>query len=913
MKKAPKIRKKYADGSTVDGNDPKKKVDPNSPVTVTAPSATTTDTAQITNGGQRMKMGWVTPPTPKNPNVDLSGSKFGILGAPVPKSEQADWSAKWGIDPTAHYKGTYPTYYAQKGNNYYQLTFDEYSKYKNAQGNGLSIPFTAPQQSAYFDQTAPYQRKAKGGKVKGYANGSVITDPNDPNYDPNLDPNSPSYDASLANANKKKGLDFANVSKALTGAGGYATLGQEAGNLVNNNIQLNKNEKGIVAKDALSTGLTDAGKFAAIGSLLGPEGTAIGAGVGLAYGAVTGAIKGKKQKNADASLQQQQMQEEGAMGSEIADYKGVQSDSIKKNNKFLGVFGNGGGVAMASSGPPESKPKEMFKKDGGAIEKEMGFAKGGLTSDKAKEILRDGTANGKALTAKQKRYMGWVAGGSKAEGGEIEGAGTGKSDSIYANIKPGSFVVPVESVKIAEHLRAMYLGGDDKKAKLKQGGGVPVKLSNGEHLFTPEEVVLLKAKGIDLDELAPNAVDEHGKAKGGPVTTDDLPDFDQLIAEADKEATTEKKGKADAKKLADIEAKKQKLVGYKQGLGELSNAVKSYLKGDRSEKTMATLGDVPEGEDPQTYYINNYRQQLNSFRDDVKSVGKIDFSKPNTVPTQKGTGLSNKVNKEVGNGTNITSRTLSTDKIKDKNTVNLNDTKTPEDALNKYYDTLNNSAPTPVVSTSDQPTVDKKNPDNPASEKPNTLAKFYDAIGGAGGVASAFQFGLGAEELAGSKKNMPKFGIGQNILHAEQNAFSESRYGLDPTEFAKVKADIALNRASTDKNIVNASGGNAAVALGNMSANNRQTSDALKNLAIGDKQVQMEKERYANALTQGIEQERMFKYQQDLNQFDKHQMAASALMGAGIENFVGGIENQNDINASDARAKKYGNVINLGS
>ena len=33
--------------------------------------------------------------------------------------------------------------------------------------------------------------------------------------------------------------------------------------------------------------------------------------------------------------------------------------------------------------------------------------------EKAKEILRDGTAQGKKLTPKQKRFFGWVAGGSK--------------------------------------------------------------------------------------------------------------------------------------------------------------------------------------------------------------------------------------------------------------------------------------------------------------------------------------------------------------------------------------------------------------------------------------------------------------------------------------------------------------------
>lgn len=48
----------------------------------------------------------------------------------------------------------------------------------------------------------------------------------------------------------------------------------------------------------------------------------------------------------------------------------------------------------------------------------LSFDKGGsLSPSKAKEMLRDGTANGKKLTAKQKRYFGYIAGGGKADNG----------------------------------------------------------------------------------------------------------------------------------------------------------------------------------------------------------------------------------------------------------------------------------------------------------------------------------------------------------------------------------------------------------------------------------------------------------------------------------------------------------------
>lgn len=46
-------------------------------------------------------------------------------------------------------------------------------------------------------------------------------------------------------------------------------------------------------------------------------------------------------------------------------------------------------------------------------------AKNGLSISKAKEMLRDGKAHGKKLTAKQKKYFGYIAGGGKAQAGAM--------------------------------------------------------------------------------------------------------------------------------------------------------------------------------------------------------------------------------------------------------------------------------------------------------------------------------------------------------------------------------------------------------------------------------------------------------------------------------------------------------------
>jgi len=108
-----------------------------------------------------------------------------------------------------------------------------------------------------------------------------------------------------------------------------------------------------------------------------------------------------------------------------------------------------------------------------------------------------------------------------ANGGKIVGAGTPKSDSINAKIEDGSFVVPAENAKEAEIIRKVVLKKAPKmKANLKQAGGENVKLSNGEHLFSPEETEKLEALGIDLDELSPNADNGNSFAGGGKTGND---------------------------------------------------------------------------------------------------------------------------------------------------------------------------------------------------------------------------------------------------------------------------------------------------------------------------------------------------------------------------------------------------------
>lgn len=104
---------------------------------------------------------------------------------------------------------------------------------------------------------------------------------------------------------------------------------------------------------------------------------------------------------------------------------GYAANSPYRNNPYLDIETPTGEITM------ENTPVDLLGVDNfgnaqvmkagtknpyrfeGDVVTEIPLEKGGLSPSKAREMLRDGTAHGKELTAKQKRYFGWVAGGKK--------------------------------------------------------------------------------------------------------------------------------------------------------------------------------------------------------------------------------------------------------------------------------------------------------------------------------------------------------------------------------------------------------------------------------------------------------------------------------------------------------------------
>lgn len=182
------------------------------------------------------------------------------------------------------------------------------------------------------------------------------------------------------------------------------------------------------------------------------------------------------------------------IGSLLAPHRGglnaVNDPDASTGEKILSWTGLGG-VFMG-----KKKANRFEKRTKDAIKKEWEDANLGYAAQKA---------NWDAAYAK-----GGVVkkGNPYAKGGEVVGKGTSKSDSIKAKVKEDSFVVPAENAPLAEMLRYKHLRNKGGDASLQQKGGENVRLSNGEHLFTPEEVLALRKKGVDLSKLAPNATQE---------------------------------------------------------------------------------------------------------------------------------------------------------------------------------------------------------------------------------------------------------------------------------------------------------------------------------------------------------------------------------------------------------------------
>ena len=251
------------------------------------------------------------------------------------------------------------------------------------------------------------------------------------------------------------------------------------------------------------------------------------------------------------------------------------------------------------------------------------------------------------------------------KGGKIVGNGTGTSDSIKAEMNEGDFIVPAKNNDKAVALRKQMLPGTASQKSALKTGKVPVKVSNGEHRFTAEEVAYLTGKGVNLNKLAPEAKPSNKLAKGGTVTAESL-----RSEIAKKQLELEKQGALGGKgllkdspevnkleeELAKLDADLRKQLGSEaEGVAaknrNLANdAVRYYTEKISSSANVADVQRYKKLLDEAKQSASGYETALKAASDQRRSgrLSAVDYQKVIDDQTKETTTLATKYTDALG-------------------------------------------------------------------------------------------------------------------------------------------------------------------------------------------------------------------------------------------------------------------------
>jgi hypothetical protein len=561
---------------------------------------------------------------------------------------------------------------------------------------------------------------------------------------------------------------------------------------------------------------------------------------------------------------------------------------------------------------------------------------------KQQELAKEGIQNREAgILASDKTNKIYEA--TYANGGEIKGKGTPKSDSINAEIKDGSFVVPNENLHIAKMLKAAVLGKNpNTKAKLHQKNGTPVKLSDEEYLFTKSEVSELEEKGVDVDALAPNAEGGDNFREGGEKDDDFVAAEKKKLAEK-KAKEAKAKSDQEARLKADEAARNKRASAYE--VGEKKKKVRTELYKDWKAKqnkynslkdiSYKLAGNDAEREDVLNK-INAAKKEFDEADNRLKFVNddknwnddgtfKTKSASVNTQSAkQPASGIPNVMAKPSFNqfkggatkpSTNQNSKTVSSGTKKPNNSAlakalgfapsMADDTgdypmvpgtqQTPlapgtktNDLTDAQAKELNQSA---QKYQKEHPQIESSGDDNRGGKLQNLFKNFNMPSGLVDMGFGAWQLKKGLEatnEQRPIDKIDPTFDANVNLAQANAKFgfTNDEKFALDQ------KNQALLNDARFAAR--NYSGGNAGAAF-NMerTAINDAVMSNLQN-SIADNQVKQNKQEYATSLSaQRAGMSRQL-FNDAMNAFNAKQQAGAALAGAGIKNIVGGARLANE-------------------
>ena len=680
----------------------------------------------------------------------------------------------------------------------------------------------------------------KGGKVKGYADGSWVTADGMPISEQEM---GYSDADKLALGYKQSGTSQGGIDKSQIGNSALALGTGVLSGLAAKQGQQKGDYQTIDTTDPLVAGTATAG----LNAVIPGAGTAVGAGL----------------KAKDMAVGQL---------SQIDDTTG----KYKNKNQAYGA----GLIDAAYKATPLGMAQTALDKDKTLGEKALSIGTLGIADivKSKKNIDEMETANsGKALTeqnrikseaaiseAMRKRNAGEFAGG-----GLIKGKGGPKDDAIDAKVKAGSFVVPAENVDKAKEIKKLIMkhAPSLKKANLNQKGGTQVKLSNGEMLISPKEVEKIEDKlGEKVwDKLAPNA------AKAEDLSEGEMEEMELAHGglTPEKARIMLHDGTVNGKKITD---KQRRYFGWVSNGKKDGGEVKRYRTGGKVDATGKPVRDASTNETPQEFTSRLKVWDKNKTVTETKKVtpqGTTTTTKVKTAPKTGKTKFEPRISADEE--TIVPGQTV--------DTKYLGDPTKAEGSMKGVYNLPDNTLGT-----------------TGATDTPVNTSNGIKSFSGAGsglGLSNAINYGVPAMQVGMGLKGLNEAGkrpvdkIDTAYNESVNRAINDSKYGMSPEEkFALKQRDQGLLNQGTFA-ARNYSGGNAASALANTrSAINDSYGRGLET-TIRDKALQQQKKQYADQLVADRQEKSRRLFGDTMNAWKENQEANSLLVGAGIQNLVG--------------------------
>lgn len=583
--------------------------------------------------------------------------------------------------------------------------------------------------------------------------------------------------------------------------------------------------------------------------------------------------------------------------SEVEGNIAVSSDEqlLTPEEKEMIVAAKGPGILkMLAPNAEENKESKMVEAAQGGLlgtltdrENMREYKKGGLTSNKAKMMLHDGTINGKPITEQQRKYFGLIASGgkeTKAEGGDVFGGNKngGKimaPKMMYADGTPPDGVNPDEEIeKIKKQTRDKYSAISKNEQEKKALSNAEERKQALKDVRAEKTLNLSKAAGrLKIAEDEYNSFLNEAKIGGVLGYTEDNYNAEKI----------------------------KRLEGIKKAKADQDQSEKEYKQWNSTSKVSA-----PKVSSDSTTYSNNGSGDLLSKKDST-ATPPVTTAPPTDAST---TGSTTTRGVVKGGSSKVKPGKLTAEVMQPKNIALSTLEQEREAGIQKQMIEGEKSVlgtTERVKAQSEAENKARQDADAAAKAKKNaTQSKLSQALSGINTEAliGAGQSALGYNMLKGEKRPGYKFELDPAYQASVERQKQEAGYGLSAEQRAMANQDIANALSDTRYSARNFAGGNAGTAFGQETMAINEGWRNKLGLISKDQELRMAKQQISDqslkeraGIMTGAKREA---YLDAKGRFDEIQAAGSELVGAGIRNVIGSTRLNKELEAMKAAKAK---------